>query len=320
MDALGLARLQFAFTAGFHFLFPPISIGLAWLLVISEWFGWRRQDAVYEAVGKFFGRLFAITFAVGVATGIVMEFQFGTNWSAYSKFVGDIFGAPLAAEGVFAFFLESTFLGIYLWGRGRVSRGLHWFSSLMVAFGATLSALWIIIANSWQQTPAGLRRPERPRRAHRLLGRRLQPLHAPALLPHRGRGPGRGGLRHGRRGRLAPAPRPALRLRPQGHPARGRLGPGRLVPRGHAVRPPARPAGGADPAGEVRRHRGALHEPDGRAAGPVRAPRSRKPPDAQGAIEIPGLLSGWPSAMPAPTCRGSTSSRWRTGRRSGSPS
>jgi cytochrome d ubiquinol oxidase subunit I len=155
MDALTLARIQFAFTVGFHFIFPPISIGLGWLLVISEWFGWKKNDAVYVEVGKFFGKLFAITFAVGVASGIVMEFQFGTNWAAYSRFVGDIFGAPLAAEGVFAFFLESTFLGLYLFGRGRVSKGLHWFSSLMVAFGATLSAFWIIVANSWQQTPTG---------------------------------------------------------------------------------------------------------------------------------------------------------------------
>ena len=155
MDALTLARIQFAVTIGFHFIFPPISIGLGWLLVLAEWFGWRKGDSAYVEVGKFFGKLFAITFAAGVATGIVMEFQFGTNWSQYSKFVGDIFGAPLAAEGVFAFFLESSFLGLYLFGRGRVSKRLHWFSSLMVAVGATLSAFWIIVANSWQQTPAG---------------------------------------------------------------------------------------------------------------------------------------------------------------------
>ncbi len=153
MDPLLLARLQFAFTIGFHFIFPPISIGLAWMLCISEWLGWRRSDAVYVQIGKLFGKLFAINFAVGVATGIVMEFQFGTNWSTYSKFVGDIFGAPLAAEGVFAFFLESTFMGLYLWGRDRISKGWHWFSSLMVAVGATLSAFWIVAANSWQQTP-----------------------------------------------------------------------------------------------------------------------------------------------------------------------
>ena len=106
-------------------------------------------------IGAFFAKLLGLTFAVGVATGIVMEFQFGTNWAQYSKFVGDIFGAPLAAEGVFAFFLESAFLGLYLFGRNRVSKGVHWFSCLMVAVGATISAFWIIVANSWQQTPAG---------------------------------------------------------------------------------------------------------------------------------------------------------------------
>jgi len=155
MDALFLARLQFALTIGFHFLFPPISIGLAWLLVIMEGLGWRKGDELYVRMGKFFAKLLALTFAVGVATGIVMEFQFGTNWSAYSKFVGDIFGAPLAAEGIFAFFLESGFLGLYLFGRNKVSKAVHWFSILMVAVGATISAFWIIAANSWQQTPAG---------------------------------------------------------------------------------------------------------------------------------------------------------------------
>jgi cytochrome bd ubiquinol oxidase subunit I len=157
MSALFLARLQFAVTIGFHFIFPPISIGLAWMLTIAEWLGWKKADPDFVRIGKFFAKLLAVTFAVGVATGIVMEFQFGTNWATYSKFVGDIFGAPLAAEGVFAFFLESGFLGLYLFGRGRVSKGMHWFSSLMVAVGATLSAFWIIVANSWQQTPAGFR-------------------------------------------------------------------------------------------------------------------------------------------------------------------
>jgi cytochrome d ubiquinol oxidase subunit I len=155
MDAVLLARMQFALTIGFHFLFPPISIGLAWMLVVMEGLGWRAGDERWVRAGRFFGKLLALTFAVGVATGIVMEFQFGTNWATYSRFVGDIFGAPLAAEGVFAFFLESGFLGLYLFGRSRVSRGVHWFSILMVAVGATLSAFWILVANSWQQTPAG---------------------------------------------------------------------------------------------------------------------------------------------------------------------
>jgi len=157
MDAVLLARVQFALTIGFHLLFPPISIGLAWVLVFLEYRGWRRQDPHYVQAGKFFGGLFALIFALGVASGIVMEFQFGTNWATYSRFVGDIFGAPLAAEGVLAFFLESCFLGLYLFGRGRVSPRLHWLSILLVALGATLSAFWIIAANSWQQTPAGYR-------------------------------------------------------------------------------------------------------------------------------------------------------------------
>ena len=155
MDVVLLSRIQFAMTVGFHFLFPPVSIGLAWLLLIIETLGWKRKDEIYVKLGKFFGKILALTFAVGVATGIVMEFQFGTNWAEYSKFVGDIFGAPLAAEGVFAFFLESGFLGLYLFGRNKVSKGTHWFSILMVAVGSTLSAFWIIVAGSWMQTPAG---------------------------------------------------------------------------------------------------------------------------------------------------------------------
>ncbi|MEW5994189.1 MAG: cytochrome ubiquinol oxidase subunit I [Candidatus Zixiibacteriota bacterium] len=155
LDPVLLSRIQFAMTIGFHFIFPPLSIGLAWLLVVVEGLGWKRGDETYVQMGKFFGKLLALTFAVGVATGIVMEFQFGTNWAEYSKFVGDIFGAPLAAEGVFAFFLESAFLGVYLFGRNRLSKGIHWFSILMVAVGATVSAFWILVANSWQQTPDG---------------------------------------------------------------------------------------------------------------------------------------------------------------------
>ncbi len=155
MDVVLLARIQFAMTIGFHFLFPPISIGLAWLLVVVEGMAWRTGDPTWERMGRFFAKLLGLTFALGVATGIVMEFQFGTNWASYSRFVGDIFGAPLAAEAIFAFFLESAFLGVYLMGRGRVSRGVHWFSIWMVAIGSTLSAFWILVANSWQQTPAG---------------------------------------------------------------------------------------------------------------------------------------------------------------------
>lgn len=155
MDAALLARIQFAFTIGFHYIFPPLSIGLGWLIVWFQTRYLKTNDEHYKSVAKFWINLFAATFAVGVATGITMEFQFGTNWAAYSRFVGDIFGAPLAAEGIFAFFLESTFLGILLYGEEKVSKKMYWFSGLMVAVGSTLSGFWIIVANSWQQTPAG---------------------------------------------------------------------------------------------------------------------------------------------------------------------
>ncbi|MBN1634182.1 MAG: cytochrome ubiquinol oxidase subunit I [Ignavibacteria bacterium] len=155
MEAELLSRLQFAVTIAFHFIFPPISIGLGLMLVIVEWLGWKRNDEEYVKLGKFFSKILAITFAIGVASGLVMVLQFGTNWARYSAFVGDIFGAPLAAEAIFAFFLESTFLGLYIFGRNKVSKGVHWFSILMVTIGATISAFWILVANSWQQTPAG---------------------------------------------------------------------------------------------------------------------------------------------------------------------
>lgn len=140
-------------TAAFHFLFPPVTIGLAWLIVYIGWRHLRTGEAVYDEMTRFWVRILALIFAVGVASGITLEFQFGTNWSTYSRFVGDIFGSPLAAEGVFAFFLESTFMGVLILGRNRVSKRVYWLSALMVAIGSTLSAFWIIVANSWQQTP-----------------------------------------------------------------------------------------------------------------------------------------------------------------------
>ncbi len=155
MDPVFLARLQFALTVGFHFIFPPITIGMAWLIF---WFMTRYKktgDEIYGIQARFWLKLFAITFAVGVASGITMEFQFGTNWAEYSRFVGDIFGAPLAAEGILSFFMESTFMGVLLFGWKRFSKKVLWVSSLLVAIGSTTSAFWIIAANSWMQTPAG---------------------------------------------------------------------------------------------------------------------------------------------------------------------
>jgi cytochrome d ubiquinol oxidase subunit I len=157
LDVVLLARIQFALTIMFHFLFPPITIGLALLITIIETMRWRTGNDLYRRMSDFWLKIFAVNFVVGVATGIVMEFQFGTNWASYSRFVGDIFGAPLAAEGVLAFFLESGFLGLLLFGRHRISSFVRWLAATMVWLGSTLSAFWIIVANSWMQTPAGYR-------------------------------------------------------------------------------------------------------------------------------------------------------------------
>ncbi|MGK2857499.1 MAG: cytochrome ubiquinol oxidase subunit I, partial [Thermoanaerobaculia bacterium] len=138
-----------------HFLFPPISMGLALLIVLIETKRVRTGNDLYRRMSDFWLKIFAVNFVVGVATGIVMEFQFGTNWASYSRFVGDIFGAPLAAEGVLAFFLESGFLGLLLFGRKKMSSAMRWIAAFMVWLGTVLSAFWILVANSWMQTPAG---------------------------------------------------------------------------------------------------------------------------------------------------------------------
>lgn len=155
MDAEILARVQFAFTVAFHYIYPPLSIGLGVVLVIMEGIWLKTGNVLFHNMARFWTRVFALTFAIGVATGIVMEFEFGTNWATYSRFVGDIFGSALAAEGIFAFFLESGFLAVLLFGWNKVGPKLHFFSTCMVAFGAHFSAVWIVVANSWMQTPAG---------------------------------------------------------------------------------------------------------------------------------------------------------------------
>jgi cytochrome d ubiquinol oxidase subunit I len=155
MDIVLLSRLQFALTISFHYIFPPLSIGLGVLLVCMEGAYHVTKDKDWERLARFWTKIFAVNFAMGVATGIVMEFQFGTNWSTYSRFVGDVFGSALAAEGIFAFFLESGFLAVLVFGWDRVSPRMHLLATVLVALGATFSAVWIIVANSWQQTPAG---------------------------------------------------------------------------------------------------------------------------------------------------------------------
>ncbi|MEM8584655.1 MAG: cytochrome ubiquinol oxidase subunit I [Bacteroidota bacterium] len=155
MDVEILARLQFAFTVSFHYIYPPLSIGLGLLMVIMEGLYLRTGNKVYEAMCRFWTKIFALTFGIGVATGIVMEFEFGTNWATYSRYVGDIFGSALAAEGIFAFALESGFLGVLLFGWNRVSSRVHFIATIGVFLGSMFSAIWITVANSWQQTPAG---------------------------------------------------------------------------------------------------------------------------------------------------------------------
>ncbi len=155
LDVYTLSRLQFALTIMFHYLFPPLSIGLGWMMVLMEGMYLKTGNREYESIARFWTGIFAVVFAMGVATGIVMEFQFGTNWSVYSRFVGDVFGSALAAEGIFAFFLESGFLAVLVFGWDRVSPKMHFFSTVMVALGALFSSIWITVANSWQQTPAG---------------------------------------------------------------------------------------------------------------------------------------------------------------------
>lgn len=164
MDVLLLSRIQFGLTIAFHYIFPPLSIGLSIILIIMEGMYLKTKNELYHQMTRFWVKIFGLIFVLGVASGIVMEFQFGTNWATYSRFVGDVFGSALAAEGIFAFFLESGFLAILLFGWNKVKPGTHFIATILVAFGAHFSAIWIVVANSWQQTPAG----------HHIVGQGLQ--------------------------------------------------------------------------------------------------------------------------------------------------
>src|SRR4249919_932863 len=155
LTVVDLSRLQFAVTALYHFLFVPLTLGLSLMMAIMESVYVMTGRAIWKQMTRFWGVLFGINFAMGVATGITMEFQFGTNWAYYSHYVGDIFGAPLAIEGLMAFFLESTFVGLFFFGWERLSRLGHLTVTCLVALGSSLSALWILIANAWMQYPTG---------------------------------------------------------------------------------------------------------------------------------------------------------------------
>ncbi|MFM1808033.1 MAG: Cytochrome d ubiquinol oxidase subunit [Bacteroidota bacterium] len=155
METEILARIQFAFTVAFHYIYPPLSIGIGLLLVVFEGTYLRTKNEIYHELARFWTKIFALTFGIGVVTGIVMEFEFGTNWAVYSRYVGDVFGSALAAEGIFAFALESGFLGVLLFGWNRVKPWVHFVATVGVFLGSMFSAVWIVVANSWQQTPAG---------------------------------------------------------------------------------------------------------------------------------------------------------------------
>lgn len=155
MNVEVLSRIQFALTISFHFVFPPMTIGLGLMLVIMQTLRLKTGSAIYFEMARFWTKIFGLIFGIGVATGIPMEFQFGTNWAHYARFVGDIFGSPLAIEGIYAFFLESGFLALLLFGWNKIGPKMHLFATCMVTLGAHFSAIWIIVANSWMQTPAG---------------------------------------------------------------------------------------------------------------------------------------------------------------------
>jgi cytochrome d ubiquinol oxidase subunit I len=183
MDAETLSRLQFALTISFHFIFPPLSMGLGLMLVVIGSIYVRTKDPKWRRLSFFWVKVYGLIFALGVATGVVQEFEFGTNWADYSRFVGNVFGSLLAAEGVFAFFLEGGFLGLMLFGGNRLGPRLWLFSIFMVVFGAHFSALWIVMANSWMQTPAGYTIANDPAPARAVMTNFWDVVFTPSFLP-----------------------------------------------------------------------------------------------------------------------------------------
>ena len=183
MDADLLSRIQFALTASFHFIYPPLSMGLGLMMVVIGIIYVRTKDPKWREMSFFWVKVYGLIFALGVATGVVQEFEFGTNWAEYSRFVGNVFGSLLAAEGVFAFFLEGGFLGLMLFGGNRLGPRMWLFATFMVVFGAHFSALWIIMANSWMQTPAGYTVAMTPLPARAVMTDFWQTVFTPSFIP-----------------------------------------------------------------------------------------------------------------------------------------
>jgi cytochrome d ubiquinol oxidase subunit I len=178
-----LSRIQFALTASFHFIFPPLSMGLGLMLVVIGIIYVRTKNPMWRQLSFFWVKIYGLIFAVGVATGVVQEFEFGMNWADYSRFVGNVFGSLLAAEGVFAFFLEGGFLGLMLFGGNRLGPRLWLFATFMVVFGAHFSALWIIMANSWMQTPQGFTIQDTPAPVRAVMTDFWQVVFTPSFIP-----------------------------------------------------------------------------------------------------------------------------------------
>ena len=183
MDAELLARLQFTLTVSYHFIFPPLSMGLGLMLLFVSGMYLRTKDPKWRRLSFFWVKIYGIVFAMGVATGVVMEFEFGMNWAEYSRFVGNIFGSLLAAEGVFAFFLEGGFLGLMLFGGNRLGPRMWFLASAMVVLGAHFSALWIVMANSWMQTPAGFEIQEAPLPTRAVMTDFWEVVFTPSFMP-----------------------------------------------------------------------------------------------------------------------------------------
>ena len=246
MDVLTLSRVQFGATISFHYIYPPLSIGLGVMLVLMEGLWLKTGKPVYHQSARYWTKVFALTFAMGVATGIVMEFEFGTNWATYSRFVGDVFGSALAAEGIFAFFLEAGFLAVLLFGWDKVGRGLHFFSTCMVCLGAHFSAVWIVVANSWMQTPAGYHLVGEGMKARAEITdfwqMVLNPSTVDPLVPHPLRRVECGGISRGQHQRLVSAEENPSGVRPgvlESRPGRGARG--LAVAGGHRTRAARRP-------------------------------------------------------------------------------
>ena len=303
--SLDLARWQFGSTSMYHFIFIPVTIGLAFLVALLQTAWYRNGDDTYRRLARFFGALLLINVAVGVVSGLIQEFEFGMNWSAYSRLVGNVFGGPLAMEGLAAFFLESTFLGLWIFGWNRLSKKAHLACIWLVASATMLSAAFIMAANSWMQHPVGYTTTTAPTAAaQQHLGAVHQPRvpvglrpRPPGLAGHRG-GDDAGGLC------LAPAQEPPGRVLPpdRRHLARGPAPVGGARP----LRGQRAGRGGGDlPADEDRRRRGALgHLP--RATAPSRSPRSgagkttrRRPRSSRS----PTSCRSWPPTTSTARCR-----------------